>query len=295
MSHLTSLFGSPWIVIPGVGLAVFFGIYYNAERIFNFLKEQSLGNREIILKKLDLMFVEVNERMLTTALLLTSFGLGFLSIIALWPEISIGVPLGVVLTVLGWRLPRIAVEMYFQKRCNDFVNQMVDGLTLMSNGLKSGLSIPQAMKLVVDHMPNPISQEFELMLSQNALGVSVEDVFNDLAKRIPFPDVQMFVTAVTILKDTGGNIAETFDTITKTIRERIKVEKKIAAVTAQGVMQGTIITIVPFALLTLFYFINPNYVAPLFNRTLGWIIIIMMLVLQILGGLMIRKIVRIKV
>ena len=69
-----------------------------------------------------------------------------------------------------------------------------------------------------------------------------------MATRIPYPDVQMFVTAVNILKDTGGNVAETFDTIAKTIRERVKVEKKIAAVTAQGVMQGTIITLIPFVI-----------------------------------------------
>ena len=86
------------------------------------------------------------------------------------------------------------------------------------------------MKLVVDNMPNPISQEFELMLSQNALGVNLEEVLNDLAKRIPYPDVQMFVTSVNILKETGGNLAETFDTIVRTIRERIKVENNLACI-----------------------------------------------------------------
>lgn len=292
---MTGFFGSPWIVVPGVGICTFLITYVNADRILAWLKEQSLGNREYVIKRLDVMFVEIDQKRITTAMLLGSFGMGALVFALFWPNITFGLSLGAVLTFIGWKIPKNLVDWYYARRASSFVDQMVDGLTLMSNGLKSGLSIPQAMKLVVDNMPNPISQEFELMLSQNALGVSLEEVLNDLAKRIPYPDVQMFVTSVNILKDTGGNLAETFDTIVKTIRERIKVEKKIAAVTAQGVTQGTIITCMPFVLLGTFYFLDPNYIAPLFNRTLGWIILLIMLSLQIIGGLLIRKIVKIKV
>ena len=103
---------------------------------------------------------------------------------------------------------------------------MVDALSLMSNGLKSGLSIVQSLGLVTQEMPNPIRQEFNLILSENKLGVSLEDAFINLAKRIKSDDVEMFVTSVNILKETGGNLAETFDTIVITIRERIKVEKQ---------------------------------------------------------------------
>jgi tight adherence protein B len=295
LDALTSFFGSTWIVIPGVGICSFFITYTNADRIFAFLKAQSLGNREYVIKRLDLMFVEIDHKRITGAMLMGSFGLGALFFAMFWPNILVGLAAGCVVTVLGWRIPKILVDAYYLKRASKFVDQMVDGLTLMSNGLKSGLSIPQAMKLIVDNMPNPIAQEFELMLSQNTLGVSLEEVLNDLAKRIPYSDVQMFVTAVNILKDTGGNIAETFDTIAKTIRERIKVEKKIAAVTAQGVMQGTIITLTPFALIVVFYFMDPAYISPLFTQTLGWIILAVMLALQIIGGLLIRSIVKIKV
>ena len=295
VESLTSFFGSTWIVIPGVGICMFLLAYINADSIIAFLKSQSLGNREYVINKLDVMFVEINQKRITGAMLMGSFGFGGLIFAVFWPNILLGLAIGAVVTILGWRVPKILVDMYYSRRSSRFVDQMVDGLTLMSNGLKSGLSIPQAMKLIVDNMPNPISQEFELMLSQNALGVSLEEVLNDLAKRIPLSDVQMFVTAVNILKDTGGNIAETFDTIAKTIRERIKVEKKIAAVTAQGVMQGTIITLTPFALIVVFYFMDPAYISPLFTQTLGWIMLVVMLALQIVGGLMIRSIVRIKV
>ena len=290
-----SLLGSLWFVIPGIGFCSFLVTYLNADKLLEFLKQQSLGNREYVIKRLDVMFVDINQKRITGAMLMISFGMGALVFAVFWPHVLFGLGVGMAVTVIGWRIPKILVDIYYSRRASHFVDQMVDGLTLMSNGLKSGLSIPQAMKLIVDNMPNPIAQEFELMLSQNTLGVSLEEVLNDLAKRIPLSDVQMFVTAVNILKDTGGNIAETFDTIVKTIRERIKIEKKIAAVTAQGVMQGTIITMTPFALLVIFYFMDPAYIAPLFNQVLGWILLLTMLVLQIIGGLMIRKIVRIKV
>ncbi len=295
MTMLAPLFGSTWLVIPGVGVATFIFIYYNADRILEWLKKQSLGNREYVINRLDLMFVEIDRKKITGAMLTISFGLGALTFVAFWPKVLGGLVLGSALTIAGWSIPKRVIDMYYNRRAGQFVDQMVDGLTLMSNGLKSGLSIPQAFKLVVDNMENPISQEFELLLSQIALGTSIEECLNDLARRIPYPDVQMFVTAVNILKDTGGNVAETFDTIAKTIRERVKVEKKIAAVTAQGVMQGTIITLVPFVMILMFVLVDPAFVAPLFNQPLGWLLLITMLTLQIIGGLMIRRIVKIKV
>ncbi len=290
-----SLFASPWIVIPGVGICTFLIIYFNAESIFEFLKNQSLGNREYVIKRLKIMFVEIDNKRITGAMLMMSFGIGALAFVAFWPNVFWGLGIGLILTIIGWRIPKLIVEVYYARRASLFVDQMVDGLTLMSNALKAGIGIPQAMKIVVDNMPDPMSQEFQYMISQNINGASIEETLTDLAIRIPYPDVQMFVTSVNILNETGGNLAITFDTIVRTIRERIKVEKKIAAVTAQGVTQGAIITMVPFVLLILFYFMDSSYIAPLFNTTLGWLMLLGMLTLQTIGGLAIRKVVKIKV
>jgi tight adherence protein B len=172
---------------------------------------------------------------------------------------------------------------------------MVDGLTIMANGIKSGLSVSQSMERVVDNLMPPISQEFGLVLSQVRLGQSLEEALNDLGERIPRPDVQMFVTSVNILKETGGNLAETFSTIVTVVRERQKVEKKIQAMTAQGLMQGMIVTMVPLVLLVVFLFVDPNYVKPMFTSTMGLILLMVMVGLQIIGGLVIRKIVKIDV
>ena len=172
---------------------------------------------------------------------------------------------------------------------------MVDGMTLMANGMKAGLSPQTCMERVRDNLPNPISQEFGQVISQMAFGASMNEALNELGMRIPRPDVQMFVTSVNILNESGGNMAETFQTITYTVRERQKVEKKIEALTAQGITQGVIISMVPFLLLVVFWVVDPNYVKPLFSTALGLVAIFVMLALQVIGGLMIRKIVRINV
>lgn len=172
---------------------------------------------------------------------------------------------------------------------------MIDGLSLMSNGLRSGLNVPQALQIVTEELPNPISQEFGLVLSQNKLGVTLEDAMSNLSVRMPADDIEMFTTSVNILKETGGNLAETFDTISTTIRERIKVESKIAAMVSQGVMQGVIVVLMPFALAAILYAMDPERIAPMFTTVPGWILLMAMMTLQFIGGFTIWKIVQIKV
>ena len=278
-----------------VGVCVFIVCYLWVDKLIAFVNERSLGQRDEIIKYLELMFVEVDQSKLTKTLMIGSFGLGALFLILFWPNIVAGLIFGTIFTLLGWTLPKYVVKYLYDKRCAKFNDQMVDALTILSNGVRSGLSINQSMDRVVKNLPNPISQEFRLVLSQNQLGQTIEDALTELAERIPRPDVQMFVTSVNILKETGGNMAETFQTITFTIRERQKIEKKIEALTAQGIMQGLIISCIPFVLLAVFWFMDPGYIKPLFTTTLGLIALVLVLTLQIVGGLMIKKVVTIRV
>ena len=244
---------------------------------------------------MDMMFVEADKRKVTILMFMLSFGLGALVFLVFWPSLLPGIIFGGAVTVAGWSIPKNVMKALWEKRCNRFVDQMVDGLTIMSNGVKSGLGLAQSMERVVSNMAGPIAQEFSLVLNKIRLGMSIEDALNELGDRIPRQDVQMFVTAVNILKETGGNLAETFSTIVTTIRERQKVEKKIQAMTAQGLMQAVIITLVPFVLLIIFLVIDPNYVKPLFSTPLGLVALAIMLTLQVIGGVMMKKIVTIKV
>jgi tight adherence protein B len=292
---MTSFWGNSLIAYPLIAILIFVVVYLNAERTLAFLHKNSLGQREEIMRHLDLMFVEINKKKLTITLLLCSFGIGGLFFILFWPNLLLGLLFGLTLTILGWMVPKFLVKALYEKRCNRFVDQMVDGMTIMSNGISSGLSVPQSMDRVVENLGNPMSQEFNLALSQMRLGMSLEETLVDLSERIPRPDVQMFVTSVNILKETGGNLAETFQTITTTVRERQKVEKKIQALTAQGITQGVIITLVPFFLMITIFFFQPDYIMPMFNTTLGIVFLFVMLVFQIIGAIAIKKIVTIKV
>lgn len=292
---MNSLLSHDWLVIPLVGIGAFVVTYLWSDRILAWLHHRSLGQREEVMRLLELMFVETDRKRVTLMMLSSSFGLGALFFLIFWPNMVVGLVVGAAFTVAMWSVPKLVVQVMWEKRCNLFVDQMIDGMTVLANGVKAGLSVQQSMERVVENMKNPMSQEFALVLSQMRIGRSMQDALNDLGTRIPRPDVQMFVTAVNILQETGGNLAETFQTIVYTVRERQKVQKKIEALTAQGVTQGVIITLVPFFLLGVFSLVDPKYVEPLFSTTLGLLALVAVLVLQVLGGLMIRKIVRIDV
>lgn len=286
---------NPWFVIPAVAICVFLIVFAFADRAINFLYKRSLGQREEVMKILKLMSVEVDERQVTWAILLISFGMGSLFFVLFWPNIFLGILFGGTVTIAGWSIPLLVVRYLYERRCTAFVDQMVDGLTIMANGIKSGSNATQSMERVIEIMGNPISQEFRQVITQHQFGQSFEEALLDLGERIPRPDVQMFVTAINILKETGGNLAETFETIVLTVRERQKVEKKIQALTAQGLMQGVIVTSIPFILAAVFLVIDPNYIKPMFSTTLGLVLLFAMLGLQIIGGVLIKKIVTIKV
>lgn len=195
----------------------------------------------------------------------------------------------------GYRLPRVVVQWMWQRRIERFEDQLLDALAFMSNGLKSGLSLLQSMDMVREELPNPIAEEFALTLNQQRLGVPLEDALVGLEKRIGTEDVQIIVTSINILRQSGGNLAETFDTVAHTIRERKKVSGKVKSLTAQGVAQGVIIVMMPFVLAFALWLIDPVLISRLWTTALGWALIFFMLTLQIIGGMLIRKIVRVEV
>ncbi len=284
-----------WIFVPLVGLCTAFLIYLWADKVIGFLYKKSLGKREEIIKLLRLMGSDASDKQVTIFLLAMSYGWGVLFFILFWPKIVVGLLFAAGGIVAGWSLPYIVIKNMYDSRCTKFVDQMVDGLTIMANGIKTGTAPMQAMQRVTEIMGAPIRNEFQQVITQTQFGQSLEDALIDLGERIPKPDVQMFVTAINILKETGGNMAETFETIVYVIRERQKVEKKIQAMTAQGLMQGLIVSVIPLVLVGVFFVIDPAFIMPMFNTTLGLVLCFIMLTLEIIGGLIIKKIVTIKV
>ncbi len=286
---------SPLGLSIAIGFLVFVLVYMNAARFLEWLRWQSIGNRDYILEKLELMFIEATPNQVLGVMIACAFVPGMTVFVVCLPSLTPALIFGFAVAAFGWFIPKMIVNNLFQRRVDQFNFQMIDGLGLMANGMKSGLSIVQALGMVKNEMPNPLSQEFDYVLKQTQLGVSVEEAFQNLAKRIPSDDVNMFVTAVVILKETGGNLAETFETIVYVIRERIKVYQKISAMMAQNLTQGVIVFCMPFGLMAMFYFSDPEFLTPMFTTPLGWAMFGIALSLQLIGGFLIYKAVQIKV
>lgn len=271
-----------------------FSLSYS-KRFLEWLRFQSIGTRDYIYDKFKLMFLDYTPNQILLAMTISSTFAGGVVFLATLPNLFPGIPLAFLTAFVVWKAPKPIVDYLYKRRVDKFVLQMVDGLGLMSNGMKSGLSIVQALGLAAEEMPNPLKQEFELVLSENKLGVSLEEAFTNLSNRVVADDVEMFVTAINILKETGGNLAETFDTIVMTIRERIKVQQKISALTAQGMYQGAFVLSVPPLMGVVFYQSDPNFMRPLFTTLIGWIILTVIAALEVLGAFVIMKIVKIDV
>ncbi|HVJ64628.1 MAG TPA: type II secretion system F family protein [Bdellovibrionota bacterium] len=273
-------------------LAVFMSYEYWAEKIGGILGKTT----DRIVELSDQLFNPRPREEVMRQQMMIGGGLAFVFFVLMWSELMISIPVAIGAFFVGWRLPLIHLEKVVRpNRISAFSSQMVDGLTLMSNALKSGLNVPQALHIVASEMPNPISQEFGLVLNQNKVGLSLEKAFDNLALRIPTEDVNMFVTSVNILKETGGNVAETFETIVHTIRERLKIENKIKAMTAQGMTSAVIVSILPWGLAAVLYSVDPQMMRPLFVHPLGWAILGVIILLQAIGFFVVKKLVTIRV
>lgn len=220
------------------------------------------------------------------------FGVVGFIFVPTWPLKFIVLPAAM---FLGLKLPELIAKRRLARRVKKFEEQFVDGLTLVSNAVRSGLSLQQAFEMASIEMPKPFSEELAYVLAETRLGSSLEDALQNMVRRIQTDDLKIVVQAIVILRETGGNIIETFQNLNATIRERQKVQGKIRVLTTQGVVQGTIIFCMPFALSLVLYFVSPDFIMPLFTKPLGWILIFAALVLQAVGAVFMKKIVMIKV
>ena len=191
--------------------------------------------------------------------------------------------------------PQVSLKMLKKYRDKMFLVQLPEAVTRISNSLKAGFSLIQAVDRVTSEMTNPIAQEFRLMLYEVRLGVSLDQGLKNVARRMPSQDIDIVVNAILMSTEVGGNLAEIFDKIGETIRERNRIEGKIKALTAQGKMQGVVISLTPFALLGILYVFNRELVVDFFSQPAGWAIFTAVLLLIAMGALTIAKIVKIEV
>lgn len=192
-------------------------------------------------------------------------------------------------------LPYIKILMDRGARFAKFEEQMPDALDLIKRALKAGHPFSQTLKLVAEDMNEPIAHEFDLLFSEVNYGGDMRNALLALLERVPSVSVMALVTAVLVQKDTGGNLAETFERITGVIRGRFKLARRIRTLSAEGRLSGWILVLVPLILFGVISYTSPDYLPVLVKHPIGKNLIAAAVVLNVLGILWIRKIIRIRV
>ena len=176
-----------------------------------------------------------------------------------------------------------------------FNEQLTEALGTMSNALRAGFSMAQAFESVAEADIHPISDEFALLLQQMRVGMSFDDALASMEKRIASDDLALVITSIDIARKTGGNLTEIFDRIAETIRGRMRIERKVRTLTAQGRLQGLVVSLMPLALCVIMTMMKPGLMIPFLTSLTGIACLLAASVMVLVGWLIIRKIVTIKV
>ena len=225
-----------------------------------------------------------------------AFIFGFVFPVLRWP-----VMMGVFF-LLGVLAPRWYLKRRKGKRLNEFNRQLPDVITLLANSLRAGSSFLQGVEMVSREARPPISQEFERVVREMNLGVSMQAALHNLTRRVASEDLELMITAISIQNQVGGNLASVLDAIAYTIRERVRIKGEIKTLTAQQRYSGYVITGLPVGLGGILFLLSPGYITPMFERPpemfglpLGIVFFIIGGFSMFIGGYLIRRIVDIKV
>jgi len=204
--------------------------------------------------------------------------------------------------VVGFFAPRFYVKRQQSLRIRKFDDQLGDMLNLMVNGLRAGYSTMQAMEAVSRELPSPICDEFRRVVQEMQIGIPMEKALENLLRRIPSEDLDFVVTAINVQREVGGNLSEILDTISFTIRERVRIKGEIRVMTANVRSSGTILSLIPLFLAAALWFVSPEYIGTFFapNRLFpqpacGIISVIVIIGLIALGYFVMMKIADIEV
>lgn len=281
-------------LLPLIYLLAFLGVF-----IFTFVgfllfntgwesyEEKYLEGAE---RSLDDLFLTIPPQQLLWISILTAAA-GFVLPWVLTDNMGIGMMMG----VLGFVMPRVALAVHKKKRAERFAEQLTPALITITNALRTGFALPKAFQLIASDMPKPICQEFGILVQEMRLGIEVEEGMNNMLGRMPSQDFDLICTSVSISNSVGGNLAEVFDRIALTIRERRRIEGRIDSLTAQGRIQGIMVSALPIFVGVMLYWIDPTLMEPMFTTTIGRVVLIIMCIMECCGYFFIRKITTIEV
>ena len=203
-----------------------------------------------------------------------------------------GLPVG---AALGFALPFVVVNVKRTRRMRAFEEQFPEGLDLISRALKAGHAFATGLKMVADEMPDPVGPEFRKTFDEQNFGLPLKDALDNLTHRIPLLDVRFFATAVLIQRETGGNLSEILENLAHVVRERFKILRQVRVYTAHGRFTGYVLLALPAVLCIALSFINPDHMNLLFRERMGQMMLLGALVMQTIGYLWIKQVIKIEV
>lgn len=195
---------------------------------------------------------------------------------------------------LGFYTPEIVLYFLRRKRRRQFGEQFMDGLVMLANGMRAGFTLQQAIELLVEEMPAPLCQEFELVLREYRLGVEFDQALQNCVTRTRDEDLDLAVSAIVITRRMGGNLAEIFERIVAMVRDRKLLGGKAGALTAQGKMQAMVVGGLPYGFGLILYQINPEMTRLMWTTIPGFIGLILVVILDTIGYLWVKRIADVK-
>ncbi|MFC1631572.1 type II secretion system F family protein [Candidatus Omnitrophota bacterium] len=241
-------------------------------------------------QQLDKLFLNVSTKKLLLVHLLVPLALGLAVFIFLKNILLVMLAAG-----LGVILPTIVIKIMGTMRVNKFSSQLVDGLMVLSSSLKGGLSLLQALEVLVEEMPEPISQEFSLVLRETQMGIPLDESLERLNKRIQSEELNLIITAIDIARETGGNLTEPFEKLMFTLRERDKLLGKVKTLTLQAKLQGVLMSLMPIVFAIVVFYTNPGFLQLMVSDPRGKLMLIVAGVLEIVGCFLLFKLSKVEV
>ena len=278
----------------GIFLIVFGIVFYIAKLAYPFIdiaiERWHKKRMDKITPKLDRMFLDINIDKLMILDIAAPFLLGLLGLI-----ISKNIWVALIASGIGLLIPIVIVKRLEAVRRQKFASQLVDGLMILSSSLKAGLSLMQSFEELVEEMPAPISQEFNLVIRQMQMGVSLEEALVQLKKRLRLEELDMVVTAILVARETGGDLTVTFSRVIYTIQERNKLNGRVKSLCIQAKLQGGIMSALPVLFALFVYQMQPNFFDVFFKNDFGKFLLAYAFISEILGVFFIRKFSRVDV
>jgi tight adherence protein B len=219
----------------------------------------------------------------------------FAVVLALGNGHALAFLLGIVAGVVGYMLPAFYVRMRIARQVRKFNNQLADMLTMLANSLRAGFGLLQGLDLAAEQSQPPMSTELHHLLRDTRMGASIETALESMGARVGSYDLDVIITAILIQRSVGSNLSEVLEKVAHTIRERARIQGEINTLTAQKKLSGVVIGLMPPAVVVMMLSVNFDYMSTLFTDPLGRILLVVAIAMDIVGILIIKRIVSIDI